>query len=122
MIDPNRFTIKSQEAIQRAQSLAGENGNQQLEPEHLLLALLLDQEGIFPAVLKKFGVSENEIKLKLEKEIERFPKVSGGIGQAYMSKELNSVFEEARKFSRKLKDEYISVEHLILALCSCSTK
>ncbi|MFO7890774.1 MAG: ATP-dependent chaperone ClpB, partial [bacterium] len=65
---------------------------------------------------------ENEIKLKLEKEIERFPKVSGGIGQAYMSKELNSVFEEAQKFSRKLKDEYISVEHLILALCSCSTK
>lgn len=122
MIDPNSFTIKSQEAIQRAQRLAAENGNQQLEPEHLLLALVLDQEGIFPTVLKKFGVSEKDIKLKLEREIERFPKVSGGIGQAYMSKELNGVFEDAQKFSGKLKDEYISVEHLILALASGSTK
>ncbi len=122
MIDLNKFTIKSQEAIQRAQRLATENGNQQLEPEHLLLALFLDQEGIFSSVLKKFGVSENEIKQKLEKEIDRFPKVAGGIGQSYMSKELNSVFEDAQKFSQRLKDEYISVEHLILALSSCSTK
>ncbi|MEJ2626997.1 MAG: ATP-dependent chaperone ClpB [bacterium] len=122
MIDPNTFTIKSQEAIQRAQRLATENGNQQLEAEHLLLALLLDQEGIFSSILKKYGISENEIKLNVEKEIDRFPKVSGGIGQSYMSQELNNVFEDAQKYSQKLKDEYISIEHLILALVSSSSR
>jgi len=120
MIDPNKFTVKSREAIQRAQRLATENGNQQLEPEHLLLALLMDPEGIFTTLLKKFEVSEDEVKLKLEKEIDRFPKVSGGIGQSYMSGELNNIFENAQKFSHKLKDEYISVEHLILAVSSSS--
>ncbi len=116
MIDINKFTLKAQEALQKAQQSAGEHGNQQIEPVHLLSALLEDREGLVPSIFKKLGVSSETTHSGAAEEIKRLPKVSGGIGQVYMSQDLNTVLESALASARKLKDEYVSVEHLFLAL------
>ncbi len=122
MISPDKFTIKAQEAIQKAQRNAGDLGHQQIEPEHILMTLLQDREGLLQSITKKLGVPPQEIESRLSTEIERFPKVSGGVGQIYLSKSLNDVFEMGLKESEKLKDDYISVEHLLLALSDSKTK
>ena len=121
MITPEKFTIKAQEALQRSQRLADEHGHQQIEPEHLLLSLLMDREGLVISVFKKLDVPTGEIENRLQKELDRFPKVSGGIGQIYLSKDLNDVLGKSLKESESLKDEYISVEHLLLALSEAKT-
>jgi len=116
MIDINRFTIKAQEALQKAQRMAGEHGHQQVEPEHLLSGLLEDPKGLSASMVKKLGAPLASIRTRIQEEIQRFPKVSGAVGQSYVSQELNAVLEKSIKESEKLKDEYISVEHLLLAL------
>ncbi len=116
MIDINRFTIKAQEALQKAQRMAGEHGHQQVEPEHLLSGLLEDPKGLTASMVKKLGAPLESIRSRIQEEIQRFPKVSGAVGQSYLSQELNAVLEKSIKESEKLKDEYISVEHLLLAL------
>jgi len=121
MITPEKFTIKAQEALQRSQRLADEHGHQQIEPEHLLLSLLMDREGLVISVFKKLDVPPGKIENRLQKELERFPKVSGGIGQIYLSKDLNDVLGKSLKESESLKDEYVSVEHLLLALSEAKT-
>ena len=121
MITPEKFTIKTQEALQRSQRLADEHGHQQIEPEHLLLSLLMDREGLVISVFKKLDVPPGKIENRLQKELERFPKVSGGIGQIYLSKDLNDVLGKSLKESESLKDEYVSVEHLLLALSEAKT-
>jgi len=110
----NKFTIKSQEAVQNAQEIASSYGNQAIEPEHLLAALIQDGQGIVTPILQKLGANVNYIKIKINDVVERLPKVSGS--QQYISTTLQKVFEQAQKEAEQLKDEYISTEHLLLAL------
>ncbi len=116
----DKFTIKSQEAIQEAQHFAERKGNQELQPEHLLWALTETDEGIAPQILKKAGADIKGLKNDLEREIDKFPKVSGATpaGQIYISSRLKEVFESALKETEHLTDEYVSVEHLLMALVS----
>ncbi len=113
----NKFTLKSQEAVQQAQEIASSYGNQVIEPEHLFAALIQDAEGTVIPILEKVGVDAGGIKIKVNELLNRFPKVSGaGIGNQNVSQALARTFENARKHARQLKDEYISTEHLFLAL------
>jgi ATP-dependent Clp protease ATP-binding subunit ClpB len=110
----NKFTIKSQETVQHAQEIATSYGNQSLEPEHLLAALVQDAQGIVTPILQKLGANVNYIKIKINDAIVKLPKVSGA--QQYASASLQKVFEQGKKEAENLKDEYISTEHLLLAL------
>jgi ATP-dependent Clp protease ATP-binding subunit ClpB len=113
----DRFTIKSQEVIQTAQSLAARYGNQQIEPEHLLSAMLADREGTAVALLRKLGVAPEAIAADSLRAVERLPKVSGaGMGEAYLSGRSKAVLEAAFAEATQMKDEYVSVEHLLLAI------
>lgn len=116
----DRLTLKSQEAIQTAQKLAERKGNQQLDAEHLLWALLEDEDGVASQILKKLGINTKALQKDVEEAIERFPKVIGAtpLGQIYVSPRLKEVFEIAEKNATHLKDEYISVEHFLIALVS----
>ena len=116
----DKLTIKSQEAVQEAQRLAERKGNQELQPEHLLFALLDDKEGIAPQILARLGVDSNALQRDVEEEIEKFPKVLGATpaGQIYISQSLKNVIERAFKEAEHLTDEYVSVEHLLLSLIS----
>jgi len=116
----DKFTIKSQEAIQEAQRLSERKGNQQLDAEHLLLALLEDEEGVATQILKRLGINTNSLKADVEEAIDKFPKVVGAtpMGQVYISPRLKELFEKAAKEAAHLKDEYVSVEHLLIALVS----
>jgi ATP-dependent Clp protease ATP-binding subunit ClpB len=111
----DKFTEKAQEALQGAAELARESGQQAVEPEHLLLALVHEQEGVARTLLERAGVSVQALEPALVSAVERFPKVSGG-GQPYLSPALNKAIEQAEKEAERLKDEYISTEHLLLAL------
>ncbi len=113
----DKFTIKSQEALQRAQALANEASQQQLEPEHLLAAMLENPESIVVSILKKIGSDVDAIQREVQVEINKFPKVQGaGLGQLYLSPRLNQVLEGALKAAQQLRDEYVSLEHLLIAL------
>ena len=112
----DKFTVKAQEAVQRANEIASEHGNPELLPVHLLAALLEDKEGIVPPVLEKLGVGPQVVLHEAYNEIERLPKVSGeGANQATMSPALNQLIERAFKEAANFKDEYVSTEHLLLA-------
>jgi len=116
----DKLTIKSQEAVQAAQRLAERKGNQQLDAEHLLWALLEDEDSVASQILKKLGVNTKALQQDVEEAIERFPKVIGAtpLGQIYVSPRLKEVLENATKEAGHLKDEYVSVEHLLLSLLS----
>lgn len=116
----DKFTIKSQEAIQEAQKLAERKGNQQLDAEHLLLVLLEDEEGVASQILKRLGINTTSLKTDVEEAIDKFPKVVGAtpMGQLYISPRLKDGFEKATQQAEHLTDEYVSVEHLLLALVS----
>lgn len=116
----DRLTIKSQEALEEAQRLAERKGNQELQPEHLLWALLEDEEGIVSQTLKRLGIDIKFLQSDVEKEIDRLPKVVGAtpLGQIYISPRLKEVLETALREAGHLTDEYISVEHLLLSLIS----
>ncbi len=116
-MSPEKLTIKSQEALQRADREAAERGHQALEPEHLLKSLLADEESLVREILSKQGVNLKNLEASLDLELDRFPKVSGAAaGQRYLAKGLNEVFEQAEKEAAALGDEFISVEHLLLAM------
>ncbi len=110
----DRFTLKSQEAFQQAQSKAQESDHQELQPEHLLWAFLGQEENVVNAVLSKIGVRPSKIRAEVEKALEVLPKVKGG-GDVYLSSRLRQIVSKAEKEAAKLKDEYISTEHLFLA-------
>lgn len=114
----DKLTVKSQEALQEAQRIAEKKGNQQLDVEHLLYTLLEDEEGIAYQILKRLGIDINSLKADIDKEIERFPKVSGAtpLGQIYIAPRLKTVLEKAFEEAAHLTDEFISVEHLLLAI------
>jgi len=117
-----KFTIKSQEAVQNAQEIAASYSNQAIEPEHLLAALVQDSEGVVLPILQKVGANVNYIKIKINEAIEKLPKVSGaGVGNQYISPGLGQLFEAALKEAQSLKDEYVSTEHLLLGLLDTSS-
>ncbi|MGI8494160.1 MAG: ATP-dependent chaperone ClpB [Pyrinomonadaceae bacterium] len=109
-----RFTIRGQEAVQESIGIAEKNQNQQVEPEHLLAAMLEQKEGTLRPILGKVGVQPQVVLADVQKIIEKFPKVSGG--QQYFSTRTNSIFNEAQKQAEQFKDEYMSTEHLLLAI------
>ncbi len=110
----DKFTVMSQEALQLAQRKAEELGHQEVRPEHLLWAFLGQEENVVPALLAKLGVNVERIRKDLEEALARIPKVEGG--EVYLSSGLRQVMNEAQKEADKLKDEYISTEHLLLAM------
>ena len=113
---PEKLTQKTQEAIRSALREAVDRGNQEVTPEHLLYALLSDASGTCVTILKKIGVDISSFKADLEGELDKRAKVSGSSAQPYLSAEMNKIIQMADKEARGLKDEYISVEHLLLAM------
>jgi len=116
----DKFTVKAQEAVQRANELASEHGNPELAPVHLLAALVEDREGIVSPVLEKIGIEPQAVLSDVYKEIEKLPKVSGtsGANQPSMSSQVNQLLEKSFKEADTFKDEYVSTEHMLLALTS----
>lgn len=113
----NKFTIKSQEAVQNAQEIASSYGNQLIEAEHLLAALVQDSSGIIVPILQKVGANVSFVKIKVNELLDKLPKVSGTtIANQSLSQNLARLFERAQKQAQNLKDEYISAEHLLLAM------
>jgi ATP-dependent Clp protease ATP-binding subunit ClpB len=122
-MDLNRFTEKSQEAVAAAQSLAVRHSHQQVDVEHLLLALLEQERGLAPSILNKADVPVANLAGKLKEELARMPKVAGPAGapdQIYVTGRLNRVLVQAEDEAKKLKDEFVSVEHLLLAMTADS--
>ncbi|MBA3017425.1 MAG: ATP-dependent chaperone ClpB [Proteobacteria bacterium] len=111
----DKFTIKSQELIQNAQSLASNNNNQQVEPEHLLSAMLNEQEGIARSILRKLGVSPGGVAQEIIMAMDKLPRVSGA-GDVYISQRTKSVLDAAFTEAAKMKDQYVSIEHILLAI------
>ncbi len=113
----DKFTVKAQEALQTTQEIAGKNGNQQLEPVHLLLALVEQPEGIVPGILQRLGASLATVVQEAGKVIDGLPKV-GGSTDHFISPALKEIFDQSFKETEQFKDEYVSTEHLLLALAS----
>ena len=112
----DKFTVRAQEAVQRASQLASEHGNPELQPIHLLAALLEDKEGIVPPVLEKIGIGPQAVLSEVYSEIDKLPKVAGEASQATLANETNKLLEQAFKEASNFKDEYVSTEHLLLAV------
>src|SRR6185369_5724915 len=112
----DKLTVKAQEAIQRAGEIASEHANPELAPVHLLAALVEDREGIVPPLLEKTGVQPNMVLTAAMREIERLPKLSNAAAQPAMSDELSRLLDQAFKAASNFKDEYVSTEHLLLAM------
>jgi ATP-dependent Clp protease ATP-binding subunit ClpB len=110
----SKFTVKAQEALQNSQKLAETKQHAQLETEHLLSALLADSAGVIPAILTRLGVAVDSLKEKVHKALDKLPVVSGG--EVYMSSPLRKSLERAQQEAEKLKDEFVSTEHLLMAL------
>src|SRR5438132_1566122 len=117
-MDFSRFTEKLQEGLRAAQSLAARYGQQQLDVEHLLTALLEQQGGLAQSILAKAGVNLETAHRRLTEELQKLPRVSGsasGIDQIYITPRLQKLFTRTEDEAKRLKDEYISVEHVLLA-------
>jgi ATP-dependent Clp protease ATP-binding subunit ClpB len=112
----DKFTVKSQEAIQQAQAHAAELGNPELQPVHVLLALVEDREGVVPAVLEKIGVPVERLETELHRAEEKLPRVAGAAAQPGPSQPLTRALEQAFKEASNFKDEYVSTEHLLLGV------
>ena len=111
----DKFTVKSQEAVQAANGVASDNGNPELLPLHLLATLLADREGVILPVLEKLGVPTTQLDGKLREAIAKLPRVAGG-SQPGMSQALNRVLDQASREAENFHDDYVSTEHLLLAL------
>jgi len=112
----DRFTLKAQETVQASQEIADKHNHQSIEPEHVLFALLDQQGGIVPSILQKLGVDPRFIRQQVETEIEKLPRQYGTATQSYISPSLKRVFDSAWDEAQRLKDEYLSTEHLLLAI------
>ena len=118
-MDPNRLTDKAQEAVRQAQSLAQRHGQSQIEPEHLALALLTQEGGVAPRMIEKAGAAVATLRDRVQQALGRLPRVSGPgapAGQVYVSPRVNEVLNAAEAEAQRMKDEFVSVEHLLLAL------
>lgn len=110
----NNFTIKSQEAVQEAVNLAQSRGQQAIDPVHVLHAVMKVGENVTNFIFQKLGMNGQQIALVADKQMESLPKVSGG--EPYLSRETNEVFQKATQYSKEMGDEFVSLEHLLLAL------
>jgi len=119
-MNPNNYTIKSQEALQQAQQLAQSLGHQQIENEHLFKAIWEVDENVLPFILKKLNINVGLLQQILDKELQSFPKVSGG--DIMLSREAGKTVNEAGIIAKKMEDEYISIEHLLLAILKSKSK
>ena len=118
-MDINRFTEKAQEALSAAQSKAIRASHQQVDVEHLLSALLEQERGLAASILTRAGAPVDVLKRRVEQELERLPRVSspsGGADQVYITGRLNRTLTQAEDEAKRLKDQYLSVEHLLLAM------
>src|SRR5262249_15186086 len=117
IMQPDKFTMKAQQALQSAQSLASERSHQEIDTEHLLLALLRQEESLIPPLLQKIGVNIKQLSGDLERELDRRVKVSGTSSRdLFMSNALKRTLDAAEKEASKLKDEYLSTEHLSIGM------
>ncbi len=116
----NNFTIKSQEAIAKAEQIASSNGQQAIENGHLLLALLQTDENVIPFVLKKVNVKVDQLTSQVVELVNQYPKVSGG--NVYLSQDAASAISKAQTLLKEFKDEFVSIEHLLLGILSCKDK
>jgi len=112
----DKFTLKVQEALQDAQGLAGQFGHQALDLEHLLVSFLKQPEGIVSAILKKLGADPRQIEGEVRGALEKLPRVQGASGQSYMTPRLNRVLDAALTEAARLTDEYVSAEHILVAM------
>ncbi|MDO8425741.1 MAG: Clp protease N-terminal domain-containing protein, partial [bacterium] len=114
------FTYKAQEALQRASQIAAERGHQQVDVIHLMLSLLTQEQGLVTAILQRLDIDVRDLRRRIEGELNLLPAVrmvaSGGVGQIFVTPELKAVLDRAAEEARKLKDEYISTEHFLLAV------
>jgi ATP-dependent Clp protease ATP-binding subunit ClpB len=115
MIRFEKMTVKAQEALQSAQELAGQHQNQQVEPVHLLAALITQKDGVVTPLLQRLGIRAEQLSQDVDREIGRLPKVSG-FDQQHLSRNLNEVLEQAFAEAGRFKDEYVSTEHMFLAI------
>ena len=121
----NQFTQKSLAAIQGAQDIAVEHGNQQIEQEHLLLALLSDEQGFIPQLLSAMGMTVPSFTAAVTAQVEKLPKVSGSgreAGQVYIAQDVDKALKAAESTAQSMKDEYISVEHIFLGLLDSANR
>ncbi len=118
----DKFTFKAQEALQNAQRLAESYNHPQLEPEHLLKALVDQEDGIIPIILNRLGVNSKIISSDLEEILEKLPTLTYGSYQLYLSLSLKQVLDKAESLAREMKDEFISTEHLFLSILNSPTK
>jgi len=118
----DKFTFKAQEALQEAQRLAEALNNPQLEPEHLLKALVDQEGGIIPIILDRLGVNSRIISAELEEILEKLPKLTGGTYQLYLSMTLKDILDKAEKLAKEMRDEFISTEHLFLSIIDSPSK
>src|SRR5579864_7950495 len=117
-MDFNKFTEKMQDAVRAAQSIAVQHGNQQVDVEHLMRALLDQEGGLAPSILNKADVRVDALRGRVQQEIARLPKVSGPTGspeQVYVTGRITKLLTQAEEEAKRLKDEYTSVEHVLLA-------
>jgi ATP-dependent Clp protease ATP-binding subunit ClpB len=122
-INFNKFTIKAQEAVQNAIDIAVNNSNQQIETEHLLDSMLMQGDSLADSILRKIGVNINEIKSETKKLISSLPQVSNvSSSNIYLSKDLQKVFDDSSKIAAQMKDDYISIEHLLTAISESDSK
>ena len=112
----DKFTVKSQAAMQQAQTRAAELGNPEVQPVHLLLALIGDREGVIPSVLEKIGVPTERLEHDMHQIEEKLPRVAGTASQPGLSQALNKALEQAFREAANFKDEYVSTEHLLLGV------
>src|ERR1700756_3263069 len=119
MLRFDKLTVKAQEALQEAQDIAAKAGQQQIEPLHLLAALVGQQDGIVPPLLNRLGVRPETLEGEISAQISRLPKVSG-VSQQHLSNATNDVLEAAFDEAEKFKDEYVSTEHILLAIAARS--
>ena len=111
----DKFTLKVQEALQEAQSLASSLGHQSIEPEHLLVCFLQQQDGIAPAIVTRLNALPQNIEQELLAYLKKQPQVAGA-GQVYLGGRLNKIFDQAMTEAAQLKDEYVSAEHVVVAI------
>ncbi|OKY76184.1 MAG: ATP-dependent chaperone ClpB [Desulfobulbaceae bacterium DB1] len=115
----DKFTVKSQEALQAAQNLASQKGHQEMVPEHLLAVLLRQPEGVIVPVLQKIGANPAQLAAEVDKVLEKLPQVSGaGFGQVYASQRMRLLLDQSFKEASAMHDEYVSQEHLFLCIIS----
>ena len=121
-MDFKKYTIKSQEAIQKAAELAAGNQQQAIEPGHLLKAILLSDENVLSFLIKKLSVNKVQFETKLEDIANGYPKVSGSSSQPYLSNDAHSALTKSLEFLRDFKDEYVAIEHIVLGLLAGKDK